>query len=538
MALKKRETLLGRIAVQAKMITMDQLDQALREQGRPGSTKPLGEILIDLGFLIAPERERLVHLQKQVLERVRSNRKAKAAATADDSAFLEPEVEAEPEPAPQPLPERKSERRGPPQRSAPEPRTHREVSTDPSPAVVAVHSSAARPPQPQTHVAAREVRVDSAAPPSEAATAESQHDHTPLTIVTMPPGVAGGALELLLREAVEQGASDVHLHAGAPVRFRIAGEFIDRDDHPLEREEGKEMLLSAMAEEERNALAARGEVDFAYALPEVGRFRANVYKQLRGIDGVFRFLPARIPTLEDLELPSRLAKLTTFHQGIVLLTGPASCGKSTTMAALVNLLNEERAGHILTIEDPIEFMHPSKRSLVNQRHVQRHTRSFARALHAALREDPDVIVIGELRDPETISLALTAAETGHLVLATIHTDSAIRTVNRLVGAFPAAQQEQVRTMLSESLRAVVSQRLVRRADGPGRVPAIELLMVTKAVGKLIRDNKTYQIGSVLQTGTGQGMCQLDTSLSELIRAGTITRDEALRHCEDPKRIEA
>ena len=535
MAARKRETLLGRIAVQAKMITMDQLEQALREQGRPGNSKPLGEILIDLGFLAPPERERLVRLQKRVLERVRANRKAKGApATPAPSEARPPAARSVSPPAPpkRTAPPASPRRAKPEPASAPPPAAGRGGASQPS--AVPAQSPVTRP-----RVAPQDEQLEStsAAPQAPTETAASELGETLLTIVRTSPTAAGGTLDLLLREAVERGASDVHIHAGAPVRLRIAGEFVDRDDHPLEREEVKEILVAPLADEERTALASRGEIDFAYVLPEIGRFRANVYRQLRGIDGVFRFLPSRIPTLEELELPSRLAKLTTFHQGIVLLTGPASCGKSTTMAALVNLVNEERCGHILTIEDPIEYLHPSKRCLVNQRHVHRHTQSFARALHAALREDPDVIVIGELRDPETISLALTAAETGHLVLATIHTDSAIRTVNRLVGAFPPEQQEQIRTMISESLRAVVSQRLVRRADGTGRVPAIEVLMVNKAVGKLIRDNKTYQLSSILQTGTGQGMCLLDHSLAELVRSGAISKEEALRHCEDPKRLE-
>ena len=217
--------------------------------------------------------------------------------------------------------------------------------------------------------------------------------------------------------------------------------------------------------------------------------------------------------------------------------GPSSCGKSTTMAALVDLINEERAEHILTIEDPIEYLHHSKRCLVNQRSVHRHTESFARALRGALREDPDVIVVGELRDRETISLALTAAETGHLVLATLHTDSAIRTVDRLIGAFPPNQQSQVRAMISESLRAVISQRLVRLADVTGLVPAMEILVLTKAVGKMIRDNKTFQLPSLMQTGGEQGMRLLDNSLAELLQSGLISKEEALRNCADPKRFQ-
>jgi twitching motility protein PilT len=292
--------------------------------------------------------------------------------------------------------------------------------------------------------------------------------------------------------------------------------------------------MEALSPDERRLLAECGEVDFCYCVPELGRFRGNAYRQLRGTDAAFRIIPERVPTLGDLGLPNSLARLTNFHQGMVLVTGPARCGKTSTLAALVDLVNEERAEHILTIEDPIEYLHPSKRCLVNQRKVRRDTESFARALRGALREDPDVIVIGELRDTETISLALTAAETGHLVLATLHTDSAIRTVERLVGAFPPSQQSQVRTMISESLRAVVSQRLLPSATGEALVPALEVLIVTKAVGKLIRDSKTFQIHSILQTGSGQGMCLLDQSLQTLVQDGTITRDEARRHCSNPK----
>jgi twitching motility protein PilT len=279
-------------------------------------------------------------------------------------------------------------------------------------------------------------------------------------------------------------------------------------------------------------------VDFCYSIEGVGRFRANVYRQQSGIDGVFRIIPPLPPTLAELGLPAAMARLTTYHQGMVLVTGPTGSGKTSTLAALVDLINEERREHVLTIEDPIEYLHPSKRCLINQRSVGRHTQSFARALRAALREDPDVVVIGELRDLETISLALTAAETGHLVLATLHTDNTLRTLNRVVGAFPADQQDQVRTMLSESLRAVVSQRLLPRADGQGRVPAIETLIVTKAVANLIRENKVFQIQSILQTGATHGMGLLDQSIRAHVQAGTVSREDALRHCADPKTLAA
>ena len=343
-------------------------------------------------------------------------------------------------------------------------------------------------------------------------------------------------LVALLRRGVELGASDIHLHAGTPLRMRLHGAFRQEGDAPLDPADTARMLHAAMTAEQRAHFHADGEIDFAYTVPGLGRFRVNCYRQQRGPDGVFRSISAEPPTLEDLGLPSELARFTNYHQGMVLVTGPANCGKSSTMAALVDIINAERKEHILTIEDPIEVLHASKRSIVNQRNVGPHTGSFARALRAALREDPDVIVIGELRDLETISLALTAAETGHLVLASMHTGSSIRTVNRIIGVFPSDQQEQIRNMVSESLRAVVSQRLVPTADGHSRVPALEILINNKAIGNLIRDNKTFQIFSTLQTGAAQGMCLLDDSLNQLLASGTIAREAALEHCDDPKRI--
>jgi twitching motility protein PilT len=344
------------------------------------------------------------------------------------------------------------------------------------------------------------------------------------------------SLLALLRQGIERGASDVHVHAGTPLRLRLHGRFESPGDRPIAPADAERMLRSALGPEQAQRFDARGEVDFAWTVPGLGRFRVNVYRQLRGVDGVFRSIPARVPTLQDLGLPVSLAKYTNYHQGLVLVTGPANCGKSSTLAALVDLINEERAEHILTVEDPIEVLHPPKRCVVNQRTVGPHTGSFARALRAALREDPDVIVIGELRDLETISLALTAAETGHLVFATLHTSGAIRTLNRITGVFPADQQDQVRSMVSESLRAVISQRLVPAADGKRRVPALELLVNNKAVANMIRENKAFQLQSVMQMGAAQGMCLLDDSLAKLVKEKVVAKEEALRHCEDPRRI--
>jgi len=344
---------------------------------------------------------------------------------------------------------------------------------------------------------------------------------------------APGSLDALLTAAAEAGASDLHLHAGMPAKFRLRGKLYDQGE-PLDAGACDQLARSALHPDEIDTFERHGQHDFCYEIAGVGRFRANIYRQLRGTDAVFRFVPPDPPSLESLGLPQELARFTSYHQGMVLVTGPTGSGKSSTLAALVNLINEDRREHILTVEDPIEYTHPSKRCLVNQRSVNRHTESFARALRAALREDPDVIVIGELRDRETIEIAMTAAETGHFVLASLHTDNSVRTINRLIGAFPPDQQEQVRSMLSESLKGVISQRLIPTADESALAVALEVLIVNRAVSNLVREQKTVQIRSLLQTGQSQGMCLLDDSIAELVRAGTISREEALLHVEDVK----
>ena len=339
-------------------------------------------------------------------------------------------------------------------------------------------------------------------------------------------------LHRFFEAAAEAAASDVHVHAGQPLKMRQFGQLVPISDKPLSPEATDQVLGELLTPWQRRQLDEHGEVDFAYMVADVGRFRANVYRHHAGTNGVFHFVPPSPPTLDELGLPSNLARLTNFAQGLILVTGPAGCGKTSTLAALIDIINAERSDHILTIEDPIEYLHPSKRCVVNQRQVGRHTTSFARALRGALREDPDIICIGELRDLETISLALSAAETGHLVLATLHTGSSIGTINRIVGAYPPAQQPQVRAMMSESLRAIISQRLVPRADEAGVVPALEILYVNKAVGTCIRDNRTFQINSVLQTGKAQGMQRLEDALAELVRAGVISTRAAREHGGD------
>jgi twitching motility protein PilT len=290
---------------------------------------------------------------------------------------------------------------------------------------------------------------------------------------------------------------------------------------PLGAAEVGSLVTSIMTEEQRRAFEAEHEVDFAYALDGVGRFRVNAFLHSRGPGAVLRTIPTEIPSLEGLGMPAVLRDLCTRERGLVVVTGPTGSGKSTTLAAMVDVINSTWEGHILTVEDPIEFVHPPKRCLVSQREVGAHTGSFARALKSALREDPDVILIGEMRDLETIALALTAAETGHLVFGTLHTSSAPKTVDRIIDVFPAGQQSQIRTMLAESLEAVVAQTLLKKKGGGGRVAACEILVGTPAVRNLIREGKLHQIPSMMQTGRNAGMQTLDMAIAELAKKGLV-----------------
>ena len=324
----------------------------------------------------------------------------------------------------------------------------------------------------------------------------------------------------LLREAADKGASDLHLSAGEPPLLRVHGDLV-RIDHPaVTPEQVTELVNSIMSDAQRATFEAEHEVDFACELEGKGRFRVNVFVHSRGPGAVLRTIPTKIPALDTLHMPPVLKELCTRERGLVLVTGPTGSGKSTTLAAMVDVINQTWDAHILTIEDPIEFVHPPKRCLVNQREVGPHTNSFSNALRSALREDPDVILIGEMRDLETISLALTAAETGHLVFGTLHTSSAPKTIDRIIDVFPAGQQGQIRTMLSESLEAVVAQTLLKKKGG-GRVAACEVLIGTPAVRNLIREGKLHQITSMMQTGQRLGMQTLDMGLADLVKRGLI-----------------
>ncbi|MDP8986859.1 MAG: type IV pilus twitching motility protein PilT [Actinomycetota bacterium] len=341
-------------------------------------------------------------------------------------------------------------------------------------------------------------------------------------------------LDEVLVKLVELGGSDLHLTAGSPPALRIRGELVRLDEYgELSPTELQKLIYSILTQRQRETFENELELDLSYTVPRRSRFRVNVFRQRDSLGAVMRVIPFEIKPLEELGVPLSVAGFAKLPRGFVLVTGPTGSGKSTTLASIIDLINRDRSGHIMTVEDPIEFLHPHKGCIVNQRERGTDTYSFAAALKHALRQDPDVILVGEMRDLETIQVALTAAETGHLVLGTLHTQDAPQSVDRLIDVFPPTQQEQIRVMIAGTLQGVVCQQLLPTADGKGRAVACEVMVATSAIRNLIREGKTHQMYSAIQAGKQHGMVTMDQSLADLVRAGRVTYDVALEHANNP-----
>jgi len=341
----------------------------------------------------------------------------------------------------------------------------------------------------------------------------------------------------ILKEVLNREASDLHLAVGVPPVVRIDGHLQNLDYPILSPNEARELIYSILSQDQRQKLETDWEVDFSYSLYGQARFRVNAYFQRGTLGAAFRLVPVAIKTVEELGLPKVIHSFCHKPRGFVLVTGPTGSGKSTTLASIIDEINEKRADHIVTIEDPIEFLHQHKRCVVNQREVGTDTKAFPAALRSALRQDPDIILIGEMRDLETIQIALTAAETGHLVFATLHTQDCPQTIDRMIDVFPPHQQEQIRVQIAATLEGIVTQQLLPKACGQGRIAACEVLITTPAARNLIREGKTYQLYTVMQTGAQQGMQTMNSSLADLVRRGQITRDMAIRRSSVPDELE-
>ena len=498
-------TLFGKIAVHNKLITPEQWEQALTFHSRTGGEVSVEDFLLQQGWVSEKHIEAIKRKLNEHFE--------KQKASAPKSVAKPPAADA-----PMPL-------------------------ADDAGRMVA--GSAVRPAE--SHFsdddgAKTQEMAAQAAPRPEPAPAPAAPEPAAVTGERIPSPVKPLQLDpfavQIMKEAIKLKASDVHFACGSPPFMRVNGALTFTKHPPLTPDHALKIVLGFMNDQQQQHWLKNKDLDFSFDSKELGRSRVNALEQFRGPDIIFRLIPRGVPTLEELGLPLSIAKFTEWHQGLVLITGPAGSGKTTTAAALVDMINTTRKDHIITVEDPVEFLQPSKNCNVTQRQVPIHTRNFASALKAALREDPDIIMIGEMRDLETVSLAIRAAETGHLVIGTLQTKNAPRTIDRVVDVFPADQQSQIRTMLSESLRGIVSQALIPTADNKGRVVACEIMFITGAISNLIRDSRTFQLHSIMETSRKAGHKLMDDSLMELLSAGRITRDEALKISEYPKKIRA
>jgi twitching motility protein PilT len=535
----KDELLFGRIAMHNKIITQAQLDEALGLRAkRKDPNQDLGRLLRDKGYVDEKQYRACRKAQeKHLVGKGMAPNEARFAArglngTAGAAALAEEDAAAA------------------------------TLSTDGDelPSTIATPGTARY--DTKRFGTAREAAAEAAAEEAEAPAPEAPAADAPPQEFKVEEGTAFNAEEdeaaerreairhllkrpidegarktmlALLRKAREIGASDLHMPAGSKPFFRLNGK-IEFLNMPLLTDAQNRLYFAQICNDTQWAHFVEkndwdGSIDMG---KEGGRFRTNFYKQRRGVSAVFRVIKAKVPSLQELGLPEVLERFTTYHQGLVLVTGATGSGKSSTLAALIELVNESRQDHVITLEDPIEYVFVGKKCNVTQRQIELHTQSWGNALRGALREDPDVIMIGEMRDLETVSLAITAAETGHLVFGTLHTTNATRTIDRVLDVFPPKEQAQIRAMVSESLKGVISQQLVPRADGKGRALAMEILFSTPAVGNLIREAQTFKLYSVLQTGKKLGMQLMDDSLMDLVKSGTIAKEEARRRATNPK----
>ncbi len=376
------------------------------------------------------------------------------------------------------------------------------------------------------------------APPPPVANTPAPAAAAPTTVNPSRPDIPyvtpgdNAPIDTYFRQLVERGGSDLYVCSDKPVIIRRDGDLVRLGDNsPLNPGQAEHLLFGITPVEYRREFYAANDVDFAYEIPGLARFRCNIFRDRRGVGGIFRQIPSKILSAEDLNLPKAVLDMCNLNKGLVVVTGPTGSGKSTTLAAMIDYINRTQSSHIITIEDPIEFVHEDKSCVINQRELRTHTDSFKNALRAALREDPDIVLVGEMRDLETVAIAIETAETGHLVFGTLHTNTAPSTVDRIIDQFPADRQAQIRTMLSESLRGVVAQTLLKK-NGGGRVAGLEILVVTPSVSNIIREGKTFQLPSIMQTGKSMGMVTLNDALVQLIKAGTVTKEEALAKAVD------
>lgn len=365
---------------------------------------------------------------------------------------------------------------------------------------------------------------------------EAEGEEAPKEGAGKPQAVSDIHIDELLHIVVDRNCSDLHISVNSEPVIREDGALKRLNFMKFEPQDTQRMMYEIISDENINRFETTLELDFSYALPRRARFRVNMYRDRGAVSAAFRLIPQKIPTCRDLNLPPLLETLTERPRGLILVTGPTGSGKSTSLAAMINHINITKAVHIITIEDPIEYLHTHKQSVINQREVGSDTRSFANALRASLREDPDVLLVGEMRDMETISLAITAAETGHLVFATLHTNNAAESIDRMIDVFPPGQQEQIRVQLSNNLQAIIAQQLLPRAGAPGRVPANEIMLASPAIRNLIREAKTHQIPSMIQTSGNQGMITMDQTLRDLYLKGFITMEQAFERCQNPEEL--